>query len=113
MDKTEYERLAVVEEQTRQLLTSMKQLSEDLRSWQMNYLPREEANERLRAMRDDIQELREAIKGAPTSKDIEDIKQTLVDMKNDRSANKSLWAAWAGVFVASIAVGVSIISIVT
>ena len=53
------ERLAVVEEQIRQLVKGVTRLNEQLDSWQQNYVPRQEIDERFRSRDEDIRELRE------------------------------------------------------
>jgi septal ring factor EnvC (AmiA/AmiB activator) len=110
--KTDVERLAVVEEQIKQMVIAVTGLSSDLRNWQQNYVPRQEISEMFRSRDEDIKELREQIKGTANKSDIDDIKSTLNDMKNDKRSNKAVYAAWAGVAVSALAVIVAVIAII-
>lgn len=112
VEQREYERLARVEEQVSQLVKGIGQLSKDLHSWQSHYVPRQEIDERFKNVQTDIQELRDGLKDAATSKDITDIKQTLMEMRNDKRSNKAVWAAWTGVVVSALAVTVAVVAII-
>jgi DNA repair exonuclease SbcCD ATPase subunit len=105
------ERLAVVEEQIKNLVTAITGLSNDLKNWRKDYVPRQEIQEMFRSRDQDIQEIRDALKGAANKSDIAEIKQTLAEMKNDKRSNKALYAAWAGVSVSLVMAAIAIISL--
>lgn len=114
MAEDNVERLAVVEEQIKQLVTVVNELSSDIKEWQYNskenYVPRPELNEMFRSRDRTIEELREAVKTAANKSDIAEIKEALKELKEDKKSNLSIFAAWAGVGVSAVAVVVAFIA---
>ncbi len=108
------ERLAVVEEQIKQLVTAVNGLSSDIKDWQHsskeNFVPRQELNEMFRSRDQSIEELRQAVKSAANKSDIVEIKEALKELKEDKKSNLGLFAAWAGVGVSALAVAVAFIA---
>ncbi|TCN27184.1 hypothetical protein [Mesobacillus foraminis] len=111
-----YERLAVVEEQIKQLEVVISDLRNDIREWQKKsegvYIPRQELTEMFRSRDRSISELRESLKSAANQSDIVDIKNSLKELKDENASKRPLYAAWAGVGVSALAVIVTIITLI-
>lgn len=112
MEKDEYGRLTALEKQMETLVNSVSQLSQDLRTWRDDFVPRKEIDIRFDAVHNSIHEIRLDLKEAATSKDITEIKQVLAEMKNDKRSNLALYATWAGVAMSLVAVVVAIVAII-
>lgn len=116
MGNENYERLAVVEEQIKQLEMVIGDLRNDIKEWQKKsedvYIPRQELTEMFRSRDRSISELREALKAAANQSDIADIKNSLKELKDENARKRPLYAAWAGVGVSAIAVIVTIITLI-
>lgn len=97
MEPKDYERMATMEEQIKQLVSAVTGLSQDLRNWQTNYVPRQEIGEMFRAR----------------DKEIQDINDELDKLRNERNSNKGVIATWAGVIMSGAAVIVAVIAIIT
>lgn len=97
MEAKDYERMATMEEQIKQLVGAVNNLTQKLDSWQGNYVPRQELGEMFRSRDKDIQELR----------------MELRTVRQEKNNNKLVIVAWAGVVVSVLAVAVSVVAIIT
>lgn len=102
MDGKNVERLAVVEEQIKQLVVAVNSLSTDLRNWQQNYVPRAEINEMFRARDKALDEIAaevERLRG--------EFQQYKTDQQQHRHSWRATWPAWAAVAVAAMGLLIS------
>jgi archaellum component FlaC len=113
MEQGNETKVAVLEEQIKNLVTAVTGLSNDLKSWRQDYVPRQELDERFKHVYQDLQEMRDDLKETANRSDIDDIKTTLKELKEDKRSSRGLWVAWAGVVVSALAVGVAIITLST
>ncbi|XJZ25933.1 hypothetical protein ACF5W4_11025 [Bacillota bacterium Lsc_1132] len=97
MEPKDYERMATMEEQIKQLVNAVNGLSLDLRNWQQNYVPRQEISEMFRSRDKDIQELA----------------TELSTLRQEKNSNKGVIAAWAGVVMSGLAVVVAVVAILS
>jgi len=95
MEAKDYERMATMEEQIKQLVQAVNSLTQKLDTWQGNYVPRQELGEMFRAR----------------DKEIQDLAIEIAQIRNEKSSSKAVVAAWAGVIVSGLAVAVAIIAI--
>ncbi|WP_342046001.1 hypothetical protein [Bacillus sp. OTU530] len=91
MDQKDYERLAKLETQIENLTTLVIELKTQISSFTQNFPTRLEVNEMFRSRDQDIQETREELK----------------ELKNDKRASAAQVASWAGIGVAILALFVS------
>lgn len=97
MEAKDYERMATMEEQIKQMVQAVNGLTQKLDTWQNNYVPRQELGEMFRSRDEKI--------GALTTE--------LATLRNEKNSGKGLWPAWAGVGVSVMAIAVSMIAIFT
>jgi archaellum component FlaC len=96
MEAKDYERMATMEEQIKQLVQAVNSLTQKLDTWQGNYVPRQELGEMFRAR----------------DKDIQDLQTEIEKLRQEKNNSKPVVAAWAGVIVSVLAVAVAVVAIV-
>jgi len=92
VEQKDYERLAKMEAQVEQMSAVVIRMEAKLDTWATNFLTRNEAAEMFRSRDQDIQETRQELK----------------ELKNEKQSDKALWPAWIGAAVAVIALVVSV-----